>query len=359
MKTQPTGSKRGHPPGARARKLMAALLLPIVAACGGGSESDTSDDAAPEAGDPITLGHPGQLNPIWVATLAYVAEEFGFYARWDLDVEFRPLVSGGDNVQAAHTGEIDVGFTGTDPFLGGVVQGIKVTGIAGLDQIDWILVTRDPQVQSCEDMTGRSSGAMAPGDTRHLVLDLILDSCGVDIADVNTVDTGAGGDHVAPLVAGVLDTHVLHIDELAELRHLTDDDWRILRRLSDAVSVHYVTVVASNDVLEKRPEVIVRLLAAHIETIRFMHDPDNFDDLVPFLAEIVEQDDPDVVAEILREYLEMDWWQLDDIGLDRSVIESSIQTQLDLGNIPSAFDYDDAFDTRYWDEAFEMVEQRS
>lgn len=320
-----------------------------------GNDDGDGDDAEAAAEDRLILGHPGHLRPIWSSTWLYITEEFGFYEEYDVSVGIRPLRSGGDVTQATHTGEIDGGLTASSPAIGAMAEGASIQAIAGMDQVDWILVTNNPDIESCEDVEGHESGAMAPGDSRFLILEQILENCGVDIADVETVDTT--GDHVGPLVAGVLDTHVLHIDELAQVEYQTDEDWRILERMSEVTDEHYLPFVINDESLEQKEDAVVRMLAAQIDAVRFMHDPDNFDDIADFLHGVVEQDDRDLILATYEEYIDMNWWQLDEPGIDQGLIEATIQTQHDVGNIDETFDYDEYFTTEYWDRALEMVEE--
>jgi len=332
---------------------------PAPADPGEPAPADPGDDAeeaapAPAADQRIILGHPGHLRPIWSSLVFYIAEEFGFWEKYGATVIIRPLRSGGDVTQATHTGEIDGGLTAAAPAIGAMARGANVRGVMGMDQVDWILVTADPEVQSTADLVGKQSGAMAPGDSRYLILEQILNLEGVDISDVDTIDLT--GDHTGPLVAGVVDTHVIHVDELAEIRHLSDREWRVLAVQSEVMNVHYAPWVANAQSLETKPDAWVATLAGLIDTIRFMHDPANHDEIVDFLMRVVEQTDRDLVMGVYKEYIDFNWWQLDEPGIDRDVLEGTIQTQFDSGQIETLVEYDEYFTTAYWEQALELVE---
>ncbi len=358
--------------GASRRWVALALgLLLVLAACGSDDTPAPPDPASPadpaDAGDGgeqaapapsgdqrIILGHPGHLRPIWASLVYYVAEEFGFWEKYGATVIIRPLRSGGDVTQATHTGEIDGGLTAATAAIGAMARDANVRAVMGMDQVDWILVTADPEVQEPADLVGKQSGAMAPGDSRYLILEQLLAEYGVSISDVDTIDLT--GDHTGPLIAGVVDTHIIHIDELAELRHLSDREWRVLAVQHEVMDVHYSPWVANAQSLEARPDAWVATLAGLIDAIRFMHDPANHDEIVDFLLAIVEQTDRDLVMGVYQEYIEFNWWQLDEPGIDRAIVEATIQTQFDNGAIEQVFDYDDFYTTEYYDRAMELVE---
>ncbi len=373
-------SKRRRASTPRVHRWLAPLLglALVLAACGGddpapadpppatdpgdadtdgdaddGDDGDTDAAPAPATDQRLILGHPGHLRPIWASTWFYIAEEFGFFQEYGVTVALRPLRSGGDVTQATHTGEIDGGLSATAPAIGAMARDANVMGVMGLDQVDWLLVTNNPDIQTVEDLAGRQSGAMAPGDSRWLILQQILDEFGVDIDDVDTIDLT--GDHIGPLIAGVVDTHVVHVDELAEVQHVTGEEWRVLTAQSDVADVHYLPLVANKDSLAQKEDAWIRAIAALIDTIRFMHDPDNFEEIVDFLVQIVDQDDRDLVAEIYQGYIDFNWWQLDEPGIDPGIVQATIDTQLEVGAIEQGFDYDHGFTTEYWERAMELV----
>lgn len=362
---------------ARGRAAIVVAGLVLLGACSSGGTTEPAaaedpgggaepSDADGDAGDgdavdgdvaAITLAHPCGYPACWFSAPIYIADHFGMFEDNDVEVEIQVMRSGGDIVQAVHTGDVDAGHIGSEPYLVGAPRGLDITGIYGEDNQDWILITRDPEIQGCEDMGGKTSGAQAPGDARWLVLSIILDSCGVSIDDVDTVDTSA--DNLGPLVGGVLDTHVVHLDELAEVRFQTDDDWRILERLGDVEQLHYTMYVAGNPVIDANREGLVRMVTALAEAAEFMNDPANEADIVEYLTSgVIPQTDPELTAEILGDFLEMEQWAIGEPGLDEQFLTNSIELQAEMGNIPEAYPASDLIDTAIWEDAWARVEER-
>lgn len=322
------------------------------------SEEAGAEEAASEEVAPITWAHACGLPGCWYHVPMYVAQEFGFFDKYGADVEISPFRSGGDIVQATQSGDIDGGHIGTDPFLVGAPQGLEMKGIFGENKQDWILITRDPEVQSCSDLAGKEIGAQAVGDARWLVLSAILDGCGdgLTIDDVRTVDPN--NDYVGVLVGGVLDTEIVHLDELAQVESLTDDNWRTLAALSDLQELHYAMHVASNDTLANNREGVVRLTAGLIDATNFMYDEANFDAIVQYLSSqgIIKQDDPELAAAVFRQFLDFGQWEADNNGLDAGYLTNSIDAQVGAGSIAESYDPNTILDVSVWEEANKRVQ---
>jgi len=263
-------------------RLIAASVAAAALVLTGCSSSDSADapaaeetaaveeaaetaEAAEASASTITWAHACGLPGCWYHVPMYVAQNFGFFDEYGADVTIQPFKSGGDIVQATQTGDITGGHIGTDPFLVGAPQGLNIKGIYGENKQDWILITRDPDVKECKDLAGKEIGAQAVGDARWLVLSAILDGCGegLTIDDVQTIDPN--NDYVGVIVNGVIDTEIVHLDELAQIEALTDDEWTVVAALSDLQELHYAMHVVNGDQLSENRDGIVKMTAGLID----------------------------------------------------------------------------------------------
>jgi ABC-type nitrate/sulfonate/bicarbonate transport system substrate-binding protein len=321
--------------------------------------AETAESEAANASS-ITWAHACGLPGCWYHVPMYVAQNFGFFDEYGADVTIQPFKSGGDIVQATQTGDITGGHIGTDPFLVGAPQGLNIKGIYGENKQDWILITRDPDVKECKDLAGKEIGAQAVGDARWLVLSAILDGCGegLTIDDVQTIDPN--NDYVGVIVNGVIDTEIVHLDELAQIEALTDDEWTVVAALSDLQELHYAMHVVNGDQLAANRDGIVKMTAGLIDATKFMYDPANFDAIVAYLSSqgIIKQDDPALAAQVFKEFLEFGQWEADNNGLDTSYLSNSIASQVKAGSIAEAYDPNTILDTTVWDEANALVQAK-
>ncbi len=305
----------------------------------------------------MVWAHACGLPGCWYHVPMYVAEQFGFFEQFGANVTILPMRSGGDIVQATQTGDIAGGHIGTDPFLVGAPAGLDIKGIYGENKQDWIVITSDDSIQSCSDFAGKQIGAQATGDARWLVLSAILDGCGdgVTISDVSTVDPNS--DYVGPLVSGVLDSMIVHLDELAQVQSLSDKDWRTIAALSDLEKRHYAMHVVNNEVLANNREGVVRTVAALVAATQFMNDPANADAIVAYVSSegIIKQDDPELAAAVFAEFLAFGQWETDNNGLDEEYLANSIESLVSAGSIQAAYEPSSILDTSVWDEAYARV----
>jgi len=322
--------------------------------------AEATAEATEAAAEDVTISwaHACGLPGCWYHVPMYVAQNFGFFDKYGVNVDIQPFKSGGDIVQAVQTGDINGGHIGTDPFLVGAPQGLTMKGIYGENKQDWILITRDPEVKTCSDLSGKEIGAQGVGDARWLVLSAILDGCGdgVTIDQVSTIDPN--NDYVGVLVSGVLDTEIVHLDELAQVQAQTDDEWRTIAALSDLQQLHYAMHVVSDDTIANNREAVVELTAGLIDATKFMYDPANFDAIVEYLSSqgIIKQEDPALAAAVFQQFLDFGQWEKDTNGLDASYLQNSINAQVGAGSIAESYDPNGIIDTSIWDDANKLVQ---
>ena len=373
----------------RASALVASAAL-VLAACGNGEEAaddepdtddteetDEPDDEPDDADDveddadaegdaeaapdleqvgPITMGTIA-TPPIFAMVLPYVADEAGFFERYNVDVELRPMETGVDAARAVQGGDLEVAFSPTGPVMTFAGTGVDVAAIMGLDNIDWLVGSTNPDIAGCEDLEGETIGVDSVGGARYSVLEIILDSCGLTTDDVD-VAALPGAAAVQAVAAGQIDTSVVHIDDLYVMEEEGADSMEVAVFLADVdPDQHYLVYWALQETLEGEDrEALVRSLAAMIEATRFMNDEANEDEVVQIGTATGHSEE--VVAQSLADFIDLEFWPVDRHGLPEGKIEATIEEQVRLDNIPEgdAPAYEDVVDVELWEEAFDLVE---
>jgi NitT/TauT family transport system substrate-binding protein len=345
----------------RMRRVGVALSLAfamVLTACGG--TATNSSDGPKAEGEP--LDQVGSLSmgtvaipPIFAMVLPYVARDAGFFDKYGVDVQLRDMKTGVDAARAVQGGDLDFAFSPTGPVMSFAGKGAQVTSLMGMDNVDWLVGTVNPENQRCADLAGDTIAVDSVGGARYSVLELILDSCGLSINDVETVSL-PGAPAIQAIVAGQIDTAVLHLDDLHVIEEQSDKKMLVVEWLKDVrPDQHYLIAWAlSQTVQEKRPQ-LVRALAAMTETVRFMQDKANHDRVVE-IAQVTGHNS-EVSRAALKDFLEIEFWPVDRHGLPKDKIEPTINEQVRLGNIPknNAPQYSQVVDTSVWEEAFELV----
>ena len=329
------------------------------------ADDDDADVDADPGDEPAELDQVGELTvgtigspPIVSMIQPYVALEEGFYDKYGVDVTIRDMETGLDAARAVETGDLDIAYSPTGPVLTLYGAGVPVTAVWGWDALDWFIGSANPDVQSCEDLEGEAIAGDSVGGARYSVMEIILDSCGLTVDDVDFVAL-AGRAALEGVAAGSVDTAVLHIEDQYRIEELAPDrELHVIEWLEDVdPEQHYLMVWGQPDVIEENREEAVRFLAATIESLRWMHDDANYDRLVEIGT--VTGDSPEVLEQAFPDFFEIEWYPLDRDGLPEDKIQATIDEQVRLENIPEGEEpsYEDIVDLSLYEEAWDLVDQ--
>lgn len=357
---------------------LALAMSLVVAACGGGEDEggaatapadaggaaddgDGQSDAAPELDEvgPVAIGSIGTPG-IFAMLLAGVAEDAGFFDKYKVDAQVRPMETGVDAARAVQGGDLDMAFSPTGPVMGFTATGVDVAAVFGMDNIDWLVGSVNQDVTECEDLEGETIGVDSVGGARYSVLEIILDSCGLSIDDVEVVGF-PGPSAIQAVAAGQIDTSVIHIDDLYLIEEQGDSPMHVVTYLRDVdPDQHYLVLWALDDTVESKREELVRVVAAMIDSVRYINDESARDEVVRIGAATTGHPE-DIVRQALDDFLELEFWPVDRHGMPEEGIEATIEEQVRLDNIPEdeAPGYEDVVDTSVWEAAFDLVEQHN
>src|SRR5208282_6856905 len=110
-------------------KIVLAVFLSAVALAG------PARAQAPK----IVIGIPG-IPPIFVSTIAYVAQEQGYFKKYGAEVELRQFDNGTAASRAVLAGDIDASYSGTAVVIGQIANaGVPLEGIYGMPRQDMSL----------------------------------------------------------------------------------------------------------------------------------------------------------------------------------------------------------------------------
>lgn len=371
-------TQRTHATTMRWVALLMALGL-VVTACGGGSDDapepeapssdepapdqDPDDDAGDDGGDaapveldpvgPIAMGSIG-IPPLIAMIAPYVALELGLYDKYNVDVSIRDMETGVDAARAVQGGDLDIAYSPTGPVMNFAATGVDVAAVFGLDNIDWLVGTTNPDIRDCEDLAGDTIGVDSVGGARYNVLQVILSDCGLTIDDVEVASFA--GAPIQAIAAGQLDSAVLHIEDLYIIEEQGSEPMHVVKFLTDVDPLqHYLIFWTLRSSLDQNREAYVRLLAAQIEAIRFMNDPSNTERVNEI--GLVTGVSPTVMEQTLPDVLAIEFWPIDRDGLTEDKMNAVLDTQVRIGNMEEADrpDYADVVDLTLYVDALELV----
>ncbi len=306
-------------------------------------------------GKKIVIATPG-IPPIYSVTIAFVAEKQGFFKKHGADVEIRPFDNGTAAARAVVTGDVDMAFSPTPPVINQVSNaGVPLVAVYGMPNPDWVIGTTEDG-KTCKDLAGQDIGVDSIGGARSVALRSML-AGGCKDVKLDQVKQVALGSSTGPaMIAGRLHYGVLHLDDLAEIKHQGKPLHILLAMKNTNPTSHYIMLVVRKDNLAKNRDAIVRTVAGLIEAARFMQDPKNADAVADAAA--VTGHNKDVNKLALKEFLAIDFWAAKDDGLPRKKIEAVAALMKKIGAIKpdkKPVTYEQLVDPSVWKDANAMV----
>lgn len=191
-----TESLPTHAPRRRALAAVGMLSLALVAACGGDAGGDSLDPENP-IDVSIQFGwHPNVEN---MATI--LADEKGYFEEEGLNLEIMP---GGPEVSPdaqITSGNADMGILSAEALANAVINEAPLVGLGVTYQTapSVILSLEESGIEEPADLEGQTFGV---SQTDMVVYEPFFESVGVDIDEIDMVDTGADP---ASLTSGEVD----------------------------------------------------------------------------------------------------------------------------------------------------------
>jgi ABC-type nitrate/sulfonate/bicarbonate transport system substrate-binding protein len=222
------------------------------------------------------------------------AEEKGFYARHDVEVEFDQVKSSTQQFQFLSDDEYDVVQTSPDNTANyllnehnPIAKRVDAQGFLGLDYGMYLVVVAQPEVESISDLQGRTISVDAFDSGFAYVIYRILSNHGLERdRDYSVVSTGGvydrymamveeGADFAATLMSGGFETRA------------ANRGFRLLESVHD-IAVPYLGVwgAAKRRWLEDNPDLATRFVRAYLEASAWAFDRANRDECLSLLERV-------------------------------------------------------------------------
>lgn len=198
---------------------IASAMALSLAACGGGTASETTAAAAPEttaaAADAekadaetteaasteeritIKVGYMPNYASLWALCTGV---EKGYFDNAGIDVELVEFQDGPTIISAMESGSLDIGYIGPGAHKLCVAGNAKIFSISQIGDSDWVI--GGPDVKTLEDLKGKKVG-YASGTSSEEILKLGLQKAGLTMNDIQAVDMDAASLVTSMLSGGV------------------------------------------------------------------------------------------------------------------------------------------------------------
>ena len=305
---------------------IAAVLMAVVIV-----SAAISGTAAPagEVKAPLTkliFGAP-TTPPNLVHITLWVAKEQGFFVEEGLDVEITTFEGGVYVIRNVVSGSLDAGAG-----AGGaaIISAAKKAGIKAIyapaPRFSSTLTVRS-EIKTLQDLKGKKFGVQEVGGFADVLSRMVLQKAGIKPDEVTFVPIASAD--VPPLLAGQIDTAVLHIDQLMLARQKDPSFHPLVKFWELDPNQLFLIAVAPEKKLAAEPAKYQALVRGLVKANRFIYaNKARTVEIAVKYAKIPR----DVVEQAYDELVKGKVWAQND-GLPREKVEYTIDRMVKVGNI--------------------------
>lgn len=267
---------------------VSTLLLGVLLA--------SSTSAASGATDTVRMG-VGAVYPIYA--IFYAAKELGYYSAQGLDVDIQVFRGGPASQEALAAGALDLCSIVPTAAALAISKGVRehiVALYAPPRPAGWyIMVPAGSPIKSLADLNGKTVGVTQIGSLTDFWVQTVAKTAGISVTSVPL-----GGGVEAGLRAKQVDAAILW--PTGSYKGLVSGD---LRSVSDLESVLPPTisegVAASQDLIDKKPDVLRRWLGATSKALAYMQGHESW--TVAFLKRYFDDNDEKSVEMVYKNFI--------------------------------------------------------
>jgi ABC-type nitrate/sulfonate/bicarbonate transport system substrate-binding protein len=258
--------------------VLVAVLLALPA---------TGTGSAAFAGETVRVGKAVPF--AWTFTPIDVGVETGAFAKENLELEVTGFAGDARLHQGLVSDSIDFGL-GSGPGMGFLAKGVPakaVAAMAGAPMNMSIVVPYDSPIRSLNDLKGKKVGITTVGSLTDWLLKRVVADEHWAPTDVTAVTVGGMEPTKAALKTGQIDAVVVALESGYALE--AAKEWRVLAPLAPfAPDFHTHVILARDEVIARKPDIVERFLRGWFETIAFMRS--NKERTVEITAKVLNLD---------------------------------------------------------------------
>jgi len=271
----------------------------------------------------------------------YVAMDLGIFKDEGLNVEIVRFEGGVGAFRAMAGGSVDLAGTSSEPFITAVSQGADVKAVyTYAPNVDVSFVV-GPGINTLADLKGKRIGIQEPNGFADVMSRLVLKKAGISPTDVKFVTTTTAG-RVTELIAGNVDTGVLHIDQTKTIQQKSPGI-HVLANMWDVVSNYqYALYAVSGDKIKTDSAAVECMVRSLVRADRAMYDRTQRQKILDIAVKYTKED-PQIVADTYDELLKARAWPQND-GIPKANIEGTVKSLKDSGQLQTSPSFADLVD---------------
>lgn len=198
----------------------------------------------------------------------FLAEELGYYADANLDVEIELGRGSATTTQLVAAGQTDVGLADAATVIGLAARGAPVK-IIGIDQqvSGWaLIVAEDSDIKEPKDLEGHSIG-ITPGSAVAALYSALVAANDIDASTVDVVNFDPAA-QLNMLTEGEIDSTIDVLDIEAPRMMARGWEPRGLYLRDHGVPLFGIVIIATEETIAERPDVLRRFLEASAKGLK-------------------------------------------------------------------------------------------
>jgi NitT/TauT family transport system substrate-binding protein len=207
----------------------------------------------------------------WTFTPLDVGIETGQFAKHGLDVEASAAAGDAKLQQALAAGSLDMGI-GSGPGMAFMAKGVpaKAVGVMyGAPKNMAVMVAYNSPIKTVDDLKGKKLGCTTVGSLTYWIGDRITQQKGWGADGIKMVPIGGMPPARAAMKTNQIDGYIGALESGYSLEE--QKEWRVITSATPFVE-DFITHVffASNELIDKKPELVRAFLKGWMDTIAFM-----------------------------------------------------------------------------------------
>ena len=343
------------------------ILVLLIGGCSNEESVDVNDDVSKDnpSGDlaPLSKKTKVVIAEDGAASGAgfYIANDKGYFADYNIEVEFATFANSDDMLPALASGEVDIaGGISSASFFNAIAQGIDVKIIAdkghnadGKSYFTFVIADDlAHEIKDYSDLKGKRIAVSSEHGVDDYIFHQMLDHAGLTKDDVEFVLMPEFGNMMAAIENGSIDA-ALQIEPLITTGVAQGIHVRFGDATDYAPEAQIAMVLGSPQFMNEEKDVSLRFMAAYLKGVRDYNDA--------FKKDIGK----DEIIEIMTKYTRLKdaavWEDVYVTGLnpDGKMFIGDIRDQYELykknGAIRGEFKFDEAIDTSLTEKAVEII----
>jgi ABC-type nitrate/sulfonate/bicarbonate transport system substrate-binding protein len=196
-----------------------------------------------------------------------IARNAGVLKQNQLDVEVIFIAGGTLSMQALIGKSLDFLCTGGTPYITAYLEGAQTKMIGGVNnKLPYGFVSL-ANIKTPAQLRGKRIGISRFGSTDDFAVKLALTQFGLTPKDVSITQVGSAATRLTALQAGSIDAAVLTLG-LVQIGQKTGLNL-LLDFIEKDIDYQQVAIIARDDLLKTRPELVRRFMKAYLDSVHF------------------------------------------------------------------------------------------